>query len=162
SGSTAPLYAVDFSPGGELLAAGGWDGILRLWDTKSKKLRISLIAAPPGARSSGIRAPGSATKVGPPGASTARTAKNARGQTALSPVPRESKASFNSELGTRNSKPRPMPPAWLAITPEGYYAGSPGILQRLKFDFGGAKAPDPAGIEAALHKPEAVAQALSP
>ena len=40
------LYAVAFSPDSKLLAAGSWDGFVRIWDVNSGKLRITLVQKP--------------------------------------------------------------------------------------------------------------------
>jgi WD40 repeat protein len=40
------VYAVAFSPDSRLLAAGTWDGLVRIWDVKSGKLRITLVQKP--------------------------------------------------------------------------------------------------------------------
>lgn len=42
SGNTDYVHAVEFSPGGKYIASGGYDGIIRIWDTESGDLVNSI------------------------------------------------------------------------------------------------------------------------
>src|SRR5207248_2416980 len=120
-------------------------------EAKSGKPRLSLIAAPP-AWSSGFWVPRSELGGARASVASVHRVRKPGSQTTASRTHHPMKGARNSEPGTRNPEPLPKE-RWLAITPAGFYDGSPDLLRRLRFRLGTSPAPAAAGIEAALHKP---------
>ena len=53
-GASDWLYAAAISPDDKLVAGAGADGIVRVWEAQTGRLRLSLVAWPPSAKSSAI------------------------------------------------------------------------------------------------------------
>ena len=53
-GASDWLYAASISPDDKLVAGAGADGIVRVWEAQTGRLRLSLVAWPPSAKSAGI------------------------------------------------------------------------------------------------------------
>ena len=115
-GHTSWVVSVAFSPDGNTLASGSLDSTTKLWDTRTGELKKTLA----GASSAVAFSPDGNTLVSAGGDGTVKLWDPTPGEAVITLLP------FSDPEAQNASN-------WMAFTPRGYYAGSPGAGQYIRW-----------------------------